>query len=74
MFAEARVKEWRSETAVERRRLAESSNISEDEVERLLAEKGLISLPERQPTVTVRPEPIHISGKPVSEMIIEERQ
>ena len=50
--------------------------ITEDEFERYLAAKGIIALPEPLPEDYDfdRWEPIKVKGKPLSEMIIEERR
>lgn len=48
--------------------------LTEDEVERRLAAQGVINLPSGSPVTTERPPPIHVTGKPVSETIIEERR
>jgi hypothetical protein len=78
------IEEVRSLLPEEQRQLIEQLNailpatevraVSEDEVERLLAKQGIINLPAEMPSVTARPKPIHVSGKPVSETIIEERR
>ncbi|MCA1614268.1 MAG: hypothetical protein LC800_09055 [Acidobacteria bacterium] len=69
-FAEVEISEWRTE----RRHSPEVRNVSEEEIERQLAEAGLIRLPSipRQPAGEfVR---INVGGKPLSETIIEERR
>ena len=74
IIPEPKIKEWLIETALEQRRLVEARNVSDDEVEMLLANQGVISLPETRCSAASRPQPIQVSGKPVSETIIEERQ
>jgi len=63
----------RAVTAKERQQQVEVGYAMEDEVERLLAEQGVISLPTEQPA-SERPEPIRVTGKPISETIVEERR
>ncbi len=48
----------------------------EDEFERYLAAKGIITLPEPSPEDDADDnwEPVTVTGKPISEMIIEERR
>ena len=49
--------------------------LSEDQVEQQLAAKGIISLPSGPPVgAAARPRPVQVTGKPVSETIIEERR
>lgn len=73
LFAETRVGDL-DIVIVSKDRLAHGPDIAEDEVERLLAERGVINIPEDRPPVSERPKPSHVSGKPVSETIIEERR
>jgi hypothetical protein len=73
-FAEEMIRDWRVKTVGARRRLADASGVSEDEVERLLVEQGVIRLSEDPPHAQPRRELIQVTGKPVSEMIIEERR
>lgn len=54
-----------------------SATISEDEVERILAAKGVITLPPEAANYTDADEefePVEYTGKPLSEIIIEERR
>ena len=73
-FAQAIIREWRIATIGTRRHLAETGEISEDEIERRLAEEGLIRIPlaNQQPIGDFKR--IDVDGKPMSEMIIEERR
>jgi molecular chaperone DnaK (HSP70) len=73
-FAEAIVREWRIATVAERRRLTEVRNVSEEEIERQLAEEGLIRIPTTEKQLIEEFRRIDVNGKPVSEMIIEERR
>jgi hypothetical protein len=76
-FAEAMVIELRAAMAGRRSQLAEVRNISEDEVERLLAEQGLITVGRAHSAnliSTRRFKPIEVNGRPVSEIILEERR
>ena len=73
-FAEVEISEWRIPTNFERKHLTEVRDITEEEVERRLAEEGLI----RMPTIPQQPAGVFIridvGGKPLSETIIEERR
>jgi hypothetical protein len=61
------------ETVPKGGRRAEPREVSEDEIERRLAEEGLIRVPTRsQPAGEFKR--IDVGGKPASEMIIEERR
>lgn len=76
-FAEEVTKEWRKAAARLSRRFTAVSSISEDEIEKLLVEQGVISANtppsgERAPVCAF--EPIDVTGKPISEMIVEERK
>jgi hypothetical protein len=73
-FAEAIIREWRIATLGTRRQQADVGEISEDEIERQLAEEGLIRVPrvDQQPMGDFKR--IDVGGKPMSEMIIEERR
>lgn len=54
-----------------------SEDEREDELERYLAAKGIISLPEVSDETredAQRWEPVEVTGQPISEMIIEERR
>jgi hypothetical protein len=52
----------------------QSKLVSEDEVEKRLAAQGVITIPSGVPVAAAaRPQPIPVTGKPVSETIIEER-
>jgi hypothetical protein len=76
-FAVVMTREWRIAMAGRRSQLAEGRNISEEEVERLLAEQGLITVGRAHnanPISTQRFRPIEVSGRPISEMILEERR
>lgn len=73
-FAEEMIREWRVKTVGARRRLADATGVSEDEVERLLVEQGVIRRSEAPSHTQPRRELIQVTGKPVSEMIIEERR
>jgi hypothetical protein len=56
------------------RRMAEADNLSEDEVERQLAQEGLIRMPSDKKRTRDEFPPIDVSGKPISEIIVEERR
>jgi len=54
-----------------------SRSVSEDEVDRILTERGIISVAKNSTTKSGPSQvfrPIQITGKPVSETIIEERR
>jgi hypothetical protein len=53
---------------------AEGQNVSEEEIERRLAEEGLIRLPTDNQQPLGEFKRIDVGGKPMSEMIIEERR
>ena len=56
------------------RRVASKPDVSEDEIERQLAQEGLIRVPTGGERKRSEFKPIDVAGKPVSEMIIEERR
>jgi len=60
--------------AAKDRRSAEGQNVSEGEIERRLAEEGLIRLPTDIQHPLGEFKRIDVGGKPMSEMIIEERR
>lgn len=75
-FVGERVTEWRKATAKQRQRFSAASDISEDEVEKLLVEQGIISIgtpPKVERASAKEFRPIEVSGKSISEIIIEER-
>ena len=75
-FVGERVIEWRKATAKQRQRFTAVSDVSEDEVEKFLVEQGIISIgtsPGTERASTQEFKPIQVTGKPVSEIIIEER-
>lgn len=55
-------------------RVALEQGVSEDEIERQLAEEGLIRLPPPDQQPIREFQRIDVGGKPMSEMIIEERR
>ncbi len=69
-FAEVEISEWR----IERHRLTEVHNVSEEEIERQLAEAGLIRMPAIPHQLAGEFVRINVDGKPLSETIIEERR
>lgn len=73
-FAEARVGELRIAIISKDPRLVEGRDISEEEIERQLAEEGLIRVPPASQQPAGEFKRIDVGGKPVSEMIIEERR
>jgi hypothetical protein len=58
----------------ENRQIPTEYDVSEDEIERQLAQKGIIGLPKTVAHRTTDFKPVLVEGKPVSEMIIEERR
>jgi hypothetical protein len=56
------------------RRLAKGHDVSEEEIESQLAEEGLIRLPPASQQSTGEFKRIDVGGKPMSEVIIEERR
>ena len=73
-FAEARFGGLHIAIISKDTRLAEMGDISEEEIERQLAEEGLIRVPPASQQPAGEFKRIDVGGKPVSEMIIEERR
>jgi len=74
-FVGERVIEWRKATAKQRQRFTAVSDVSE--VEKFLVEQGIISIGTSSSTERASAQefkPIQVTGKPVSEIIIEERR
>lgn len=73
-FGEAKIGDVDLVIVSKDRRLLENQDVSEEEIERRLAEEGLI----RVPPVNLPPagefERVEVGGKPMSEMIVEERR
>jgi len=73
-FAGTRPSELHIATVSKDRRLTETRDISEEEIARLLAEEGLLRVPPANQQLAGEFKRINVGGKPVSEMIIEERR
>jgi hypothetical protein len=58
----------------EDKRLVEDRDVSEEEIEQQLAREGLIRVPSTTRRTRNEFKPIDVAGKPISEMIIEERR
>jgi hypothetical protein len=72
-FAQTRIGDFEMVIAVEER-LIEKSNVSEEEVEQELVREGLIRVPSTSERIQDEFSRIDVAGKPISEMIIEERR
>jgi hypothetical protein len=73
-FAESEIIEWRIPSESERRHLTEVSDVPEEEIERQLAQDRVIRVPSVSVWEAQEFTRINIGGKPISEMIIEERR
>lgn len=73
-FTRTRIGDMEIVIVSEKRQLVEDRNVSEEEIEQQLAREGLIRVP--SPTRRTRTDfkLIDVDGKPISEMIIEERR
>jgi hypothetical protein len=72
-FAHTRIGDFEIVIAAENR-LGEKSYVSEETIERELAREGLIRVPPTHRKTKDEFERIDVVGKPISEMIIEERR
>ncbi len=73
-FEDVRVGNMDIRVVAENRQMATESESSEDQIERQLAQEGLIRVPPSTSRTRSDFEPIDVAGKPISEMIIEERR
>lgn len=73
-FAQAEVKELSVAKTSNQQRPAVTGDVSEEDIERQLAEEGLIRLPQSSHSPAGAFKRINVGGKPISEMIIEERR
>jgi hypothetical protein len=73
-FAGTRVGDVEIGIVAKDRRMTSDREVSEDEIEQQLAQEGLIRLPPDNRRRRSEFKPIDVAGKPVSEMIIEERR
>jgi hypothetical protein len=73
-FADAQAGGLRLVIVSKDRRLTDARAVSEEEIKRQLAEEGLIRLPIGNQMPAGDFKRINVGGKPVSEMIIEERR
>lgn len=74
LFIEARIGNVDLGLIAEKRTTPTENEVSEDHIERQLADDGLIRLPPNKEQTRPEFEPIEVGGKPISEMIIEERR
>ena len=73
-FIRTRIGDMEIVVVSEDRRQAEDGDVSEEEIEQQLAREGLIRVPPTTRRSRNEFKPIDIAGKPISEMIIEERR
>jgi|GEM_PF-5947285 len=73
-FAEEQIREWRIATVSTRHQLAEARDVTEEDINRQLVAEGLIRVPPATTPTAPEFKRIDVDGKPMSEMIIEERR
>jgi hypothetical protein len=73
-FARTRIGDLEIVIVAKNRRTALEHDVSEEEIEQQLVREGLIRVPPANKRTKREFDPIEVTGKPISEMIIEERR
>ena len=73
-FAKTTIGDLEIVIVAEHRQTVSAHGVSEDEIEKHLEREGLIRVPKAKERPRPDFKPIEVAGKPISEMIIEERR